>query len=253
MISTGAEDDLKLRVGDTDSHGDVVTRMYDRVDGKYIIYEIASGALKCGDTGIQLQQDEAITRSLMKIGDLIAVNPKLAKKYNSHRALGIRLWCRGETQAAARALNETFEMMLRTFVRRARLVYISGSFLVILAALAISASAAYLGAAGSRTWCLVSLFGALGAFVSAALRGQPPTLDVLEDRSATLAYGIVRAMIAIVFAFLMYLLVLGGVFLPELAHEPGSRLLVLAFAAGFSEKLVPEVVIHQAIGRVGHK
>ncbi len=138
--------------------------------------------------------------------------------------------------------------MLRAFMRPARLLYISGAFLAVLVGMVISVAAASRGSTASKTWCLVALFGALGAFVSIALRGQPATLDALEDWKATLAYGLVRAMVAIVFAALMYLLVLGGVFLPELASEPGARLLVVAFVAGFSEKLVPEAVIHQAIG-----
>src|SRR5262249_43999585 len=52
--------------------------------------------------------------------------------------------------------------------------------------------------------------------------------------AATLLYGVVRALVAVVFALLMYLLVLGGVLLPEVARESFSRVLVLAFVAGCS-------------------
>jgi|ERR1700675_826362 len=88
MISASDGSDLKLKVGDTDSHGDKVTFIFDRADSKYIIYLVSSGALKCGDFGIQLQHHPTITSPMMRIGDLFAVNPKLASKYNSHRALG---------------------------------------------------------------------------------------------------------------------------------------------------------------------
>ena len=88
-----------------------------------------------------------------------------------------------------------------------------------------------------------------GAFVSVAVRGQPPAFDVLEDRRATFAYGVVRTMVAMTFASLMYLLVLGQILLPELAKDSIARLLVVAFIAGFSEKFVPEAVIHHAISR----
>lgn len=249
MISTNEETDLTLRVGDTDSHGDKVTFIYDRAPGKYVIYEVENGALKCGDYGVQLQHHEKITGPLLKISDLFAVSPKLAKKYNSHRAFGIRHWCRGDGDAAAQALDATFEMMFRAFTRRARLLYLSGTALAILCTLIAVGLTAYFGATALKMWCLVWLFGALGAFVSVALRGQPPTLDVLEDRKATVAYGGVRTAVAMVFASLMYLLVLGGIFLPELARESTARLLVLAFVAGFSEKLVPEAVIHHGISR----
>ncbi len=252
MISIDAKTDLQLRAGDTDSYGDQVTQVYDRAEGAYIIYQVSNGALKCGDHGIKLEAHEKVTHLVMKIGDLFAVSPALARKYNSHRAFGFRFWCRGETEAAAQAFEETFGLMLRSFTRRARLLYISGSFLVILFALVALAAAAYTGSTSYRTWSLIALFGAVGASVSVALRGQPPTLDVLEDYPATLLYGIVRALVAVVFALLVYLLVLGGVLLPDLARESSSRLLVLAFVAGFSEKLVPEAVIHQAIGGGGH-
>jgi hypothetical protein len=224
-----------------------VSFVYDRAPGKYVIYEVENGALKCGDYGVPLQRDENINRALMKISDLFAVSPKLAKKYNSHRAFGIRHWCRGDREAAVQALDATFEMMHRAFTRRARLLYLSGTSLTIVCTSIAVGITEYFGATALKMWCLVWLFGSLGAFVSVALRGQPPTLDVLEDRKATVAYGIVRTVVAMVFASLMYLLVLGGILVPELARESTARLLVLAFVAGFSEKPVPEAVIHHAI------
>ena len=39
------------------------------------------------------------------------------------------------------------------------------------------------------------------------------------------------------------------ILLPEFAKAFSARLLILAFIAGFSEKLVPEAVIHHAISR----
>lgn len=253
MISASDEGDLRLKVGDIDSHGDTVTFIYDRAENKYIIYSVSSGALKCGDFGIQLQHQPTITSPMMKIGDLFAVDPKLARKYDSHRALGIRHWCRGETEAAAQALEATYEFMYRAFTRRARLLYISGSFLVILVVLTILGVTTYFGAVTAMIWCLVSLFGSIGAFVSVSTSRQPPTVDILEDQRAVILYGVVRAIVGVVFAILIYLLVLGGILLTEIAHDSIARLLVLAFVAGFSEKLVPEAVIHQAIGSSSHK
>ncbi len=252
MISTSDEGDLGLKVGDTDSYGDKVLFVYDRADNKYIIYSTERGALKCGDFGITLQHSPQITLPMMRIGELFAVDPSLAKKYNSHRALGFRHWCRGETEAASQALETTYDLMYRAFTRRARLFYISGSFLVILIVLGFLAASPYLGGPVIRTWCLIALFGSIGAFVSVATSRQPPSVDVLEDWRAVILYGVVRALVAVIFAILVYLLVLGGILLTEVARESISRLLVVAFVAGFSEKLVPEAIIHQAIGTAGH-
>jgi hypothetical protein len=253
VISVSNEEDLKLKVGDIDSHGDAVTVVYDRSDNEYIIYSVSSGSLKCGDFGVELQHHSAITSPMMKIGELFAVDPRLARKYDSHRALGIRHWCRGETEAAAQALEATYDLMYRAFTRRARLLYISGSFLVIVLISLVLAATEYLGATTAKTWCLVSLFGSIGAFVSVSTSRQLSSVDVLEEWGAVVLYGIVRATVAVAFAILMYLLVLGGVLLTEIARDSIARLLVVAFAAGFSEKFVPEVVIHQAIGSASHK
>lgn len=252
MNSTSDQNDLSLRVGDTDSHGEKVARVFDRVDQKYAIYETESGSLKCCDAGIQLTRDERIDRALIAIGDLITVDPKLGRKYNSLRALGITYWCRDDRPAAARVLEQTHEALRRVFGRRARLYYISGSSVVAILVLIASAMLSRF-LPGLLVWSLVALFGALGAFVAAAIRTNPPSMDVLEDLNATIGYGVTRSAVAIIFAIVMYLLVLGGVLLPELARESTFRLLVLAFVAGFSEKLVPEAVIHQAIGGGPHK
>lgn len=253
MISASDEEDLKLKVGDTDSLGDTVNFVYDRADNKYIIYSVSNGALKCGDFGIQLQHHASIISPMMKIGDLFEVNPALARKYNSHRALGVRHWCRGETEAAAQALEATYDLMYRAFTRRARLLYISGSFLVMLLALMILGVTAHFGTATIKIWCLVSFFGSMGAFVSVSTSRQPLMVDILEEWRAVVLYGVVRAIVAVVFAILIYLLVLGGILLTDIARDSIARLLVVAFVAGFSEKLVPEAVIHQAIGSASHK
>ena len=68
--STSETDDLKLAVGDTDSSGDVITRVFDKQTGKYIIYETQDGVLKCGDAGITLKQDGGIDAALMAIGNI---------------------------------------------------------------------------------------------------------------------------------------------------------------------------------------
>jgi hypothetical protein len=251
VISTNTQTDLNLKEGDTDSYGAKVVAVYDRDDSKYIIYEDSQGNLKCGDHGIKLSASAEINSAIMKIAELFTISPSLGKKYNSHRALGIRHWCRGEVAEASQALEDTFQMMDRTFSRRARLLYISGSTVVCGVMLIASILSALQGRTTMTTWSLVFLFGALGAFVSVAIKLRSPSLDVLDDKSATFFYGIVRSIVAIVFASLMYLLVLGGVLLPGLVSEGAPRLLVLAFVAGFSEKLVPEAVIHQAIG-AGH-
>lgn len=226
--------------------------IYDREAGKYIIYKVASGALKCGDSGIKLGESARITAALMKIAEFYSINPAVANKYDSHRAFGIRFWCRGEPEEAAHVLEETSEMLQRTFSRHAKLLYISGSLAMIAVTSVASLLSGALHASTVTTWCLVALFGALGAFVSIAVKGQPATMDVLEDRRATVAYGAVRALVGVVFAMLVYLLVLGGILLPEFAKEATSRLLIISFAAGFSEKLVPEAFIHHAISGTAH-
>lgn len=251
MISTNEKSDLTLRVGDLDSQGEKVVFVFDREPDKYIIYKVYNGALKCGDSGISLLRDTRVITALMKIAEFYGISPALANKYDSHRAFGIRCWCRGEIEEAVQALEQTHEMLRRTFARHARLLYLSGSLLIIGVASLISLLSAALNAQTARTWCLVSLFGSLGAFASIAIKGQPPTMDILEDRWATVAYGAIRALVGVVFAVLIYLLVLGGVLLPGFAKEADS-LLIISFVAGFSEKLVPEAFIHHAITGANH-
>ena len=149
--------------------------------------------------------------------------------------------------AAVAVLDSTRQMLARMLARRARLLYISGSattFVVVALGVLLSLC---ISIAPLTEWVLLALMGSLGAFVSVSVRGQPPGTDVVEDAKATFVYGALRACVAIAFSLIMYLAIKGGIFLSGEVSDNWSRILVLAFVAGFSEKLVPEAIIKNAV------
>lgn len=250
MNSSTERQDLELKPGDTDSGGRVVSRVFDKTD-TYIVYETVGGGLHCSDPNEAFKPTPEFTQLLESVGGLVASLPRTAKRVGASRAFAATLWFRGQHDQAIGSLRSTEDRLRRIMLRQARLIYLSGTVTSLAAVAGLTFMTSSRLSERSLSYFLVSMSGAAGALVSVVTRGGLPHADVLDDRWGTFAYGIVRSLISIIFAVQTYLLVLGGVLLPSLAGST-ERLLVLAFVAGFSEKLVPEAVIHQAISGGAH-
>ncbi len=137
--------------------------------------------------------------------------------------------------------------------REAQIVYLGGMLIGVLALCAITIPVGLLLAAGDTPVNLTTFFGcliagALGALVSVVTRMSADKFHVRHEvgRSYVQRVAAFRPFIGGVFGLLVYFALQGGVIrqldVPTDERDRFAFFLVLAFAAGFSERLVKEVL-----------
>jgi hypothetical protein len=137
--------------------------------------------------------------------------------------------------------------------REAQIVYLGGMLAGVLALCAITVPVGILLAASSAPVSLTTFFGcliagALGALVSVVTRMSADKFHVRHEvgRSYVQRVAAFRPFIGGVFGLLVYFALQGGVIrqldVPTDERDRFAFFLVLAFAAGFSERLVKEVL-----------
>jgi hypothetical protein len=137
--------------------------------------------------------------------------------------------------------------------REAQIVYLGGMLIGVLALCAITVPVGLLLAASDVPVNLTTFFGcliagALGALVSVVTRMSADKFHVRHEvgRSYVQRVAAFRPLIGGVFGLLVYFALQGGVIrqldVPEDQRDRFAFFLVLAFAAGFSERLVKEVL-----------
>jgi hypothetical protein len=137
--------------------------------------------------------------------------------------------------------------------REAQIVYLGGMLSGVLVLCAVTVPAGILLAASNVPVNLTTFFGcliagALGALVSVVTRMSADKFHVRHEvgRSYVQRVAAFRPFIGGVFGLLVYFALQGGVIrqldVPELERDRFAFFLVLAFAAGFSERLVKEVL-----------
>jgi hypothetical protein len=137
--------------------------------------------------------------------------------------------------------------------REAQIVYLGGMLIGVLALCAITVPVGLLLAASDVPVNLTTFFGcliagALGALVSVVTRMSADKFHVRHEvgRSYVQRVAAFRPLIGGVFGLLVYFALQGGVIrqldVPEDPRDRFAFFLVLAFAAGFSERLVKEVL-----------
>jgi len=87
----------------------------------------------------------------------------------------------------------------------------------------------------------VMIFGGLGGFISVAISIKKIDLDVDFFNWSQLVYGILRIIIAIICAIILYILIKSGFLLKEFQNQKYVFFL-FAIVAGFSETFVPNIL-----------
>lgn len=234
-------------VGELDHNGNKVVRILANSEGRYFVYETETGSVEVDPGPIKLAADPKLSVLLAEIGDLAIAAPTLTRRFNPHRAFAVKLWLDGDVQGAVAAAKKTYSALFSAIGRRSRLWFLSGAGIG--SAIAVLVFGLYQSFASAdsavKPWVAVALLGSLGAFSSIATRRETP-VDLLEDRRYILSYGLVRSLVGTIFSLVAYIAVLAGWIMAEGGNETIWPMLALAFAAGFSEKLVPETVLGRA-------
>ena len=153
----------------------------------------------------------------------------------------------------ARELDRIEEHYEQAASREAQIVYLGGMLTGVLALCAVTVPAGLLLAASDVPVNLTTFFGcliagALGALVSVVTRMSADKFHVRHEvgRSYVQRVAAFRPFIGGVFGLLVYFALQGGVIrqldVPSEDRDRFAFFLVLAFAAGFSERLVKEVL-----------
>jgi hypothetical protein len=158
-----------------------------------------------------------------------------------------------EIREQAHELDRIAEHYEQAASREAQIVYLGGMLTGVLALCAITVPVGILLAASDVPVNLTTFFGcliagALGALVSVVTRMSAEKFHVRHEvgRSYVQRVAAFRPFIGGVFGLLVYFALQGGVLrqldVPEGEGDRFAFFLVLAFAAGFSERLVKEVL-----------
>jgi hypothetical protein len=165
----------------------------------------------------------------------------------------IRLSLGGNTEGAARLLEQTKQRLVRLDSVTGRLYYLGFCALVVLLVAIVAIVVTAIGSANSElvTWSYVALFGSLGGFLSVA-----SGLDRLElDPAAwyvNAASGCSRIVIAVIGAWFVYLLIRAEIIFGTITQLQSIwAVLALSVVAGFSETYVPNLLRKAESGQGG--
>lgn len=164
-----------------------------------------------------------------------------------------------EVEAHERELDRVEEHYEQAAAREAQIVYLGGMLIGVLALWAITVPVGILLASTDVPVNLTTFFGcliagALGALISVVTRMSADKFQVRHEvgRSYVQRVAAFRPLIGGVFGLLVYFALQGGVIrqldVPTDERDRFAFFLVLAFAAGFSERVVKEV-LRSADGR----
>jgi hypothetical protein len=246
-----------IRVGSADRSGNIISRVITRAD-EYVIYEIQttllSDSIKVSIASIVemdtflIERFDAIRVSVSKIkGQLFKVNDDVSYKGRIGHIISHAL-SSGDTEASNKEFDKLETEIDFIYVERFQnsLKYLATimAFSALLASLAISA---YL-----NDWFIVShpllrtlIFtassGSLGGFLSTSRRLRTMLFEKEIPTFAYIFYGLERVTVSVCGAFIVLLAVKSG--LGGFIKEGMTGIMILAVVAGFSETLIPNILV----------
>jgi len=237
------EDDADLKVGEKDRSGREVRFVYAKERG-YTIYEAADNQIIVRGR-ISLANLPELNRLLTKIGDLVSHSPSLRKKYNSTRAHAMKVLMDGDSETSTHLFQDVFEDMTRYLTRRAKIAYQLGAAILMLLSLIGLPVARTFGTfdqLGARI-CYAVILSAMGGFLSVAIGTDKVNVDLQNSLFVNMLYGGLRILIAIISGIIVVFFIESRIVLPFLKDTSNVfGFIIVAFFAGFSEKLVPNLM-----------
>jgi hypothetical protein len=248
----------QIRKGATDSRGELIEKVFFK-RSDYAIY------LSDGEVIIQYSDDE--TRAKQQIdatSELIPLRDKLRFMikgrrvpgcYRGHVADAFRLILEGKPLVAEESLTCAIEDMLSYKARVGRTSYLGFAgplaFVVCVALLAVGALAFSNGEIDVGRLLLAASGGAMGALLSIAIALRTRTVAVDDDTRANWLDGGLRVFIGTISGGALMLVLVTGVVasigMTTIAKDTTADhvwqvALIVGFAAGFFERLVPDLL-----------
>jgi hypothetical protein len=210
------------------------------------------------DITVEDQQIAAISGLLQlrdHLGHLIDdLLPGSRENYRAQMADALRLGLEKQVAAAQALLAHAVEDALAAQARHGRLVYLQWTAIAIVPALILILFGGYyyvpVGVGGVPLLMMSAGAGAIGAFLSIAIGIRARTVAIEGDWKSNAVDAAVRVAIGMISAAVLFLLLDSGIVANISAGEvalTGGRLnwqvaLIIGFAGGFLERLVPDLL-----------
>jgi gamma-glutamylcyclotransferase len=233
-----------LKIGIKDSSGRKIRRIHARESGRYTIYETTDNQIVIKGQ-VLLANVPELNRLLTKIGDLVSNAPSLGKKYNASRAHAMKVFMDGDSETSSCLFQDVFDDMARYLTRRAKIAYqLGAAILMLLSLIALPVASAFgtFDQLGARL-CYAVILSSMGGFLSVAIGADKLKVDLQNSHFVNMLYGGLRILIAIISGIIVVFFIEAKIVLSFLKDTSNvSGFIIAAFFAGFSEKLVPNLM-----------
>jgi hypothetical protein len=234
-----------LNVGDTDSSGNYIAKIWNQQFGRYSIYETGDGRIRYKVQNVDVKNDDRLTGLYMHVGDLFSHAPALRRKYNSSYSHAVALHLDGDVDASYESFKTLVEGMTRYLLRRGKIAFLLGGLTLMAFTLAAYLSTNYLALENIHAYrfSMAILLSSMGGFVSIATGLNKLKLEKQNSLWLHGVYGAIRVLIAAIFGVILVCLVDADIVFPFLKNPQNINGLALAaFMVGFSEKLFPNLL-----------
>lgn len=213
--------------------------------GKYTVYETPDHRVVIDGPDSDRCNVPDIHKAMMEIADITIHYPKLKSEYNSRIGYAYKIALDGDANACEAELKKIVQDMTSHLRRTCQTAYQIGALGAALVPGIIYFIAYQLTALNDLAIRLFSgaLFAALGGFLSVLIGSRQLELDLKESFGATMVYGVFRIVIGVISGIVIVFLIRADFLLGNLKKSDSYDAFVVAcFVAGFSERLIPNVL-----------
>ena len=213
--------------------------------GKYTIYETRDHHVVIDGPDSDKCQNPGIHKAMMEIADITIHNPKLKTEYNSRIGYAYKIALDGDADGCESELKKIAQDMtshMRRTCQRAYQIGALGAAVVPSIVYVIAYQFCPLNDLAIRLFS-AAVFAALGGFLSVLIGSRQLELDLKESFGTTMVYGIFRIIICVISCVVVVFLIRADFLLGPLKKaENYDAFAVACFVAGFSERLIPNVL-----------
>ena len=213
--------------------------------GKYTVYETPDHRVVIDGPDSDKCNAPGIHKAMMEIADITIHTPKLKSEYNSRIGYAYKIALDGDANACEGELKKIAQDMTSRMRRTCQRAYQIGALGAAVVPAIIYLIAYQFSALNDLAIRLFSgaVFAALGGFLSVLIGSRQLELDLKESFGATMVYGVFRIVIGVISGIVVVFLIRADFLLGPLKKPDSYDAFVVAcFVAGFSERLIPNVL-----------